>query len=50
VRTGRPLAVIHSRGVVSFSINQGNFASTYRVQRRDSVSVRRLAPGAARAP
>jgi S-adenosyl-L-methionine hydrolase (adenosine-forming) len=49
VGRGRALVVIHSRGLVSFSINQGNFASTYGVKRNDSVSVRRLVRAAARA-
>ncbi len=40
VPTGRPLAVMHSRGVLSFSINQGDFASRFGVKRRDPVSVR----------
>jgi S-adenosylmethionine hydrolase len=49
VPRGKPLAVIHSRGLLSFSINQGNFAATYRVTRKDSVAVRRRVPGAVRA-
>ena len=42
VPTGRALAVMHSRGVLSFSINQGDFASRFGVKRRDPVSVRRV--------
>jgi S-adenosylmethionine hydrolase len=42
VPSGRTLAVMHSRGVLSFSINQGDFASRFGVKRKDSVSVRRV--------
>ena len=42
VPSGRVLAVMHSRGVLSFSINQGDFASRYGVKRKDAVSVRRV--------
>lgn len=42
VPTGQALAVMHSRGVLSFSINQGDFASRFGVKRKDRVSVRRL--------
>jgi S-adenosylmethionine hydrolase len=42
VPNGRALAVLHSRGLLSFSINQGDFATKYAVKRGDSVSVRRL--------
>jgi hypothetical protein len=41
VAVGRALAVLQSRGVLSFSINQGDFAVKYGVKRDDSVSVRR---------
>ena len=42
VPVGQTLAVMHSRGVLSFSVNQGDFASRFGVKRKDSVSVRRL--------
>ena len=42
VPNGQALAVMHSRGVLSFSINQGDFASRFGVKRKDPVSVRRL--------
>ncbi len=42
VPRGQALAVMHSRGVLSFSVNQGNFASRFGVKRKDPVSVRRL--------
>jgi hypothetical protein len=42
VPRGRALAVMHSRGLLSFSINQGDFASRFAVKRKDSVAVRRL--------
>ena len=42
VTRGAPLALMHSRGVLSFSINQGDFASRYGVRRRAPVFVRRL--------
>ncbi len=42
VPNGQALAVLHSRGVLSFSINQGDFASRFGVKRKDMVSVRRL--------
>ena len=44
VPSGRTLAVMHSRGLLSFSINQGDFATRFGVTRKDSVVVRRL-PG-----
>jgi S-adenosylmethionine hydrolase len=44
VPNGRALAVMHSRGLLSFSINQGDFATKYGVKRGDSVSVRRSLP------
>jgi S-adenosylmethionine hydrolase len=44
VRVGAPLLVMHSRGLVSFSINQGNFASKYGVKRHDSVVISRTRP------
>src|SRR5687768_550299 len=42
VSNGQSLAVMHSRGVLSFSINQGDFASRFGVKRKDPLSVRRL--------
>jgi S-adenosyl-L-methionine hydrolase (adenosine-forming) len=42
VPRGQALAVMHSRGLLSFSINQGDFASRFGVKRKDSVSVRPL--------
>jgi S-adenosyl-L-methionine hydrolase (adenosine-forming) len=42
VPQGQALALMHSRGVLSFSINQGDFATRFDVKRKDSVSVRRL--------
>jgi S-adenosylmethionine hydrolase len=42
VPVGQTLAVMHSRGVLSLSVNQGDFASRFGVKRKDSVSVRRL--------
>ena len=42
VPVGQTLAVMHSRGVLSFSVNQGDFASRFGVKRKDSLSVRRL--------
>ena len=42
VPRGQALAVMHSRGLLSFSINQGDFASRFGVKRKDSVAVRRL--------
>ena len=44
VPQGEALALMHSRGVLSFSVNQGDFASKYGVERQAPVSVRRL-PG-----
>ncbi|HJQ21532.1 MAG TPA: SAM-dependent chlorinase/fluorinase [Gemmatimonadaceae bacterium] len=43
VRVGSPLVVMHSRGLVSFSVNQGNFATRYGVKRHDTVVIRRVA-------
>ena len=42
VPRGQSLAVMHSRGLLSFSINQGDFASQFQVKRKDSVFVRDL--------
>lgn len=42
VPRGRTLAVMHERGLMSFSINQGNFATAYGVKRKDAVSIRRV--------
>jgi S-adenosyl-L-methionine hydrolase (adenosine-forming) len=44
VPVGRPLAVMHERGLLSFSINQGDFAKTHRISRRDAVVLRRVSP------
>lgn len=44
VSVGAPLAVMQSRGVLSFSINQGDFAKRYNIKRHDVVTVRRVAP------
>jgi S-adenosylmethionine hydrolase len=41
VAVGRNLVVIHSRGVVSFSINQGNFADKYATERHAAVVLTR---------
>ena len=41
VENGKPLAVMHERGLLSFSINQGDFATRYAVKRDDAVTVRR---------
>ena len=45
VPRAQALAVVHSRGLLSFSINQGDFASRFGVKRKDPVSVRRRPPG-----
>ena len=42
VPRGQALALMHSRGLLSFSVNQGDFASRYGVKRRDSVAIRAL--------
>lgn len=42
VPPGQALALMHSRGILSFSINQGDFATRFGVKRKDSVSIRRL--------
>ena len=42
VPRGQALALMHSRGLLSFSINQGDFASRFTANRRDEVAVRRL--------
>jgi S-adenosylmethionine hydrolase len=39
VPSGQALALMHSRGVLSFSINQGDFASRFGVKRKDRVSI-----------
>lgn len=41
VKVGSSLVVIHSRGLVSFSVNQGDFAKRYAVRRGDAVTLRR---------
>jgi S-adenosylmethionine hydrolase len=40
VPQGKPLAVMHERGLLSFSLNQGDFARAYGTKRKDSVAVR----------
>ena len=42
VPQGLALALLHSRGVLSLSVNQGSFAERFGVERRAPVSVRRL--------
>lgn len=41
VPEGQPLALYHSRGALSFSLNMGDFAKAYGVRARQPVSVRR---------
>ncbi|MBI4347246.1 MAG: SAM-dependent chlorinase/fluorinase [Elusimicrobia bacterium] len=41
VGVGKPLALPHSRGPLSFSINQGDFAKAYGLQRGDPVRIRK---------
>jgi S-adenosylmethionine hydrolase len=41
VPRGTALALMHSRDLLSFSINQGDFASRFGVKRRDPVVLRR---------
>lgn len=41
VAVGESLALPHSRGLLSFSINQGDFAAEYAVKRGDPVRVKR---------
>ncbi|MFL5561013.1 MAG: S-adenosyl-l-methionine hydroxide adenosyltransferase family protein [Gemmatimonadaceae bacterium] len=48
VAVGQPLAVMHERGLLSFSINQGDLASAWGVKRGDTVLVRRAPGGAPR--
>ena len=40
VPRGAPLAVMHERGLLSFSLNQGDFARAYASKRKDRVEVR----------
>jgi hypothetical protein len=42
VPRGQALTVMHSRGLLSFSVNQGDFATRFGVKRKDSVTVRRV--------
>jgi S-adenosylmethionine hydrolase len=42
VPRNQALAVMHSRGLLSFSVNQGDFASRFGVKRKDPVWIRRL--------
>jgi S-adenosylmethionine hydrolase len=39
VDEGRPLALVHSRALLSFSVNQGSFSDRFGVKRHDSVFV-----------
>jgi S-adenosylmethionine hydrolase len=41
VPVGSSLGVMHERGLLSFSINQGDFAKTHNISRRDAVVVHR---------
>ncbi|MBI4423068.1 MAG: SAM-dependent chlorinase/fluorinase [Elusimicrobia bacterium] len=41
VPAGEPLALVHERGFLSFSINQGDFAAAHGVRRGDPVRVRK---------
>ena len=45
VPRGDALAVMHERALLSFSINQGDFAAKYGVTRHDTVLVRRIPRG-----
>ncbi len=45
VPQGEVLALLHSRGVLSFSVNQGSFAERFGVERRAPVSLRRVGSG-----
>jgi S-adenosylmethionine hydrolase len=40
VPRGAALAVMHERALLSFSINQGDFAGTHGIKRRDTVRIR----------
>ena len=42
VKVGSSLVVIHSRGLVSFSVNQGDFAKRYAIHRGDAITIRRI--------
>jgi S-adenosylmethionine hydrolase len=42
VAEGQSLAVMHSRELLSFSINLGNFATRYGIRRKDGVSISRI--------
>lgn len=42
VQRGEALALLHSRGLLSFSLNQGDFASRFGVRRKDPVSIGRI--------
>jgi S-adenosylmethionine hydrolase len=44
VPPGEGLALMHSRGVLSFSVNQGSFAHRFGVERRSLVALRPLRP------
>jgi S-adenosylmethionine hydrolase len=42
VARGAALAVMHERGLLSFSLNQADFAAKHGVKRKDAVAVQRL--------
>jgi S-adenosylmethionine hydrolase len=42
VPPGESLVLIHSRGLVSLSTNQGDFASRFTVKRRDPITIARI--------
>ena len=42
VPRGQSLAVMHSRGLLSYSVTEGDFAKKYGVKRKDPVSLRRV--------
>ncbi|MGH7676961.1 MAG: SAM hydrolase/SAM-dependent halogenase family protein [Gemmatimonadaceae bacterium] len=46
VPRGAPLAVMHERGLLSFSLNQGDFARANASKRKDRVEVRGVRPAA----
>lgn len=43
VPRGAALALLHSRALLSFSVNQGDFAGRYGIRRNDSLTLRRAA-------
>jgi S-adenosylmethionine hydrolase len=48
VATGAPLAVVHSRALLSFSLNMGDFAARHGTRRGDRVVVTRVPAQASR--